>query len=361
MRAKADKEHRDERVAMIKAVLAQRRCVVCGGSISWKPQYVLKYPNHLPVTCCKRCHGIYSKRAVVITKDEAERRICDFIKAVGHHVSYAEAHRGCHISTKVLRKLGISVSMLNKRVLGDSEARVYSETKVTRSAKTLSELCDMSGIKADSHSSFVHALLSERRSDVAYLLDEVVCSYIASKGRYLGVTAIMHDLCISHDCLRGHYAIDVIGINKSLGFLNKRQSWYEEEGYAILCSILDKFDISREHSFDGCRSSKNWLLRFDFYIAKYNLLVEVDGEQHTNNNNGFFSEATIVNDNIKANFAERNNIKLVRVPAYPRRTFSVRFRDAVLDVLKPIELLETQSGKAEGNQQPSSEQMKFAF
>ena len=44
---------------------------------------------------------------------------------------------------------------------------------------------------------------------------------------------------------------------------------------------------------------------------------------------------------------------MLRIVTKPRHTFISRLRNTILDVLKPVELLETPPGNAEGNQQPS--------
>lgn len=58
-------------------------------------------------------------------------------------------------------------------------------------------------------------------------------------------------------------------------------------------------------------------LRYDFFIEKYNLLIEFDGEQH------YFPifgdekfEITIFHDKLKQEYAIKNNISLLRIPYY---------------------------------------------
>lgn len=81
--------------------------------------------------------------------------------------------------------------------------------------------------------------------------------------------------------------------------------------------------ILREHSinfeqqkkFSECKYKKP--LPFDFYIEEYNLLIELDGEQHYKPIDYFGGEKSfrsqVLRDHIKNSFCYRNGIKLVRV------------------------------------------------
>lgn len=77
----------------------------------------------------------------------------------------------------------------------------------------------------------------------------------------------------------------------------------------------NSIDFVPQKTFDGCRNKK--LLPFDFYIPKYNICIEYDGEQHYKPINFFGGEEklekTIQRDNIKTNYCMANNIQLIRV------------------------------------------------
>ena len=59
------------------------------------------------------------------------------------------------------------------------------------------------------------------------------------------------------------------------------------------------------------------MLRFDFYLNKYNTLIEFDGQQHFrpvdffNGEEGF--RLTQLRDNIKNEYCKNNNIPLLRI------------------------------------------------
>ena len=72
---------------------------------------------------------------------------------------------------------------------------------------------------------------------------------------------------------------------------------------------LEKNDIEFEtqQSFNCLKSNKNYKLRFDFFIPSLNLLIEIDDRSHAN------KEEQIINGEIKDDFCEKNQIKLLRI------------------------------------------------
>lgn len=82
--------------------------------------------------------------------------------------------------------------------------------------------------------------------------------------------------------------------------------------------IFKKFNIEyvSEKTFSGLKGLGGKLLRYDYYLNFLNILVEFDGKQH-------FVESTLfghtnfintqIHDLIKDQYADKNNIKLIRV------------------------------------------------
>ena len=73
-----------------------------------------------------------------------------------------------------------------------------------------------------------------------------------------------------------------------------------------------------QHKFSDCRSNKNAILYFDFYINN-NFLLECDGEQHYKYDvSGWNTEQSFYDrqerDNIKNEYAKSHNIPLKRIP-----------------------------------------------
>lgn len=95
----------------------------------------------------------------------------------------------------------------------------------------------------------------------------------------------------------------------------------QSHGEQRIIEILQQNNIyfEKQKSFSTCINPKtNKLLFFDFYLPKYNLLVEYDGEQHFySNNRGWNTNQNVeeiqYRDNIKNNWCQKNNIKLIRI------------------------------------------------
>ena len=71
-----------------------------------------------------------------------------------------------------------------------------------------------------------------------------------------------------------------------------------------------------QYSFDDLKDIS--LLRFDFYLPKFNILIEYQGEQHYKNKGTWGGEEgfkdRIKKDNMKRNYCSKNNIKLIEIP-----------------------------------------------
>lgn len=352
--AKRKEKRRQQRIRKLnrlKALFSLKKCVCCGGPIKWKDSYYNKTISRWPSTCCPTCHGIYSKRHDVYPKDAIIDKIKTFIEKKGRFVSYKEVIKDLKISSKVLSKHHISISALNKEVLGIAVNKYANECPAISTA-SLKELGLKYGKLCTTHAE----LLKHCRSigidtyDVVY---SICMSAIAANGAYTGVTFLMKDLGVSFEYLREHHKLDIISMNKAIGFVDKKSSWYERITNDKLVELLGEDKVSRDHVFPECRSTKNYPLRFDFYLPYHSVIIEVDGEQHTDINNAYHKESLVTNDSIKNKYAEDKGIALYRISTKPRHTFIDRLNTLILDVLKPIELLETLADKAEGNQQPS--------
>lgn len=342
-------------IAERKAVLASRKCVVCDGPIAWKSLYEHKSKDHLPITCCTRCHAIYSARDKRYTKDEIEQRIREYIRQKGAWATYAEVTHNVHIASKVLSRHHISVNQLNKEVLGMQEHRhdritCVGDNTIKSFDSLRAELCPA----AKTYKELLHFVCANyNEPDKTAYMEQVIFSYIKQRGAYTGVTAIMRDLHISFDSLRKTRKIDIQAMNSKLGFVDTKSSWYEHSAYAELLKYFQSDMISREHVFTDCRSAKNYPLRVDFYIPAIGVVLEIDGEQHYDKSNAYYKQTTIQNDQIKDQYLACHGIRLYRVAAKPRHTFLDRLTTLIKDVVKPVELLETPPSKVEGNQQPS--------
>lgn len=83
--------------------------------------------------------------------------------------------------------------------------------------------------------------------------------------------------------------------------------------------VLDELSIaySVEYKFPDCKNKRP--LPFDFYIPKYNLCIEYDGEQHFRRRDGFWGgdealEQMQYRDSVKTKYCEENGLHLLRIP-----------------------------------------------
>lgn len=87
----------------------------------------------------------------------------------------------------------------------------------------------------------------------------------------------------------------------------------------IIFSLLKelKLDFTTEKTFKDCKNPiTNKSLRFDFYLPKFNLCIENDGQQHFRPVNYFGGEKSfkegLMRDEFKTKYCKNNNIKLIR-------------------------------------------------
>lgn len=76
--------------------------------------------------------------------------------------------------------------------------------------------------------------------------------------------------------------------------------------------IDNEIDFEQEKTFDDCRDINR--LPFDFYLPKYNLIIEFDGQHHFHEIGFGNHESTKRHDKIKNQYCKDNNIGLLRIP-----------------------------------------------
>lgn len=100
-------------------------------------------------------------------------------------------------------------------------------------------------------------------------------------------------------------------------------------------------DIIMQKTFPSCISKRGRLLRFDIYLPKYKVLIELDGSQHWDKSHRYYSDTVLENDAIKNDYAKLNGYTLVRIP------FPGRFQAKDLLNIELLELLESLHAKAD--------------
>lgn len=122
--------------------------------------------------------------------------------------------------------------------------------------------------------------------------------------------------CVSGGDLKKH----INGVHER-PIMDKKMSLGEYAIYNYLTK--NNIEFVKEHTFNDLKSPKNSLLRYDFYIKSYNLLIEFDGRQHFEKNKWkSYHTEQIVNDmfdylvecdHLKNEYADANKIKLYRI------------------------------------------------
>lgn len=107
------------------------------------------------------------------------------------------------------------------------------------------------------------------------------------------------------------------GHTKSCGCLRSESVSLNE---ILIKSYLNKINVSHEtqKSFENCKGIGGKVLRFDFYLPKYNFLIEYDGAQHFKPVEYFGGikhfEILKKHDEIKNEYCKNNKINLIRLP-----------------------------------------------
>lgn len=114
----------------------------------------------------------------------------------------------------------------------------------------------------------------------------------------------------------------------------------ESKGEKLVNDILVKYKVKniRQKRFIDCISTnkgKRCLpLPFDFYLPKYNMCVEYDGEQHFKPVSSFGGEEAFktqkIRDKLKNQYCKKNGIKLIRIP------YTMKMEDIEPYILKEL-------------------------
>lgn len=86
-------------------------------------------------------------------------------------------------------------------------------------------------------------------------------------------------------------------------------------GENFLCRLFNENGISFETQKIYPELKNISLLRFDFYLPDYNILIEHQGEEHFGKGK-FFSESVITNDRLKYEFAINEKIPILYYTIY---------------------------------------------
>ena len=122
------------------------------------------------------------------------------------------------------------------------------------------------------------------------------------------------------------------GNTKSCGCM-RHKSYGEGKIKSLL--IENNIDFIQEYSDNSCRfSDTKCLARFDFYLPKYNTIIEYDGIQHFTVGKGKYDspeklQTTKAHDNYKNQWCKDHHINLIRIPY-------THYENIILEDLLPI-------------------------
>ena len=111
-----------------------------------------------------------------------------------------------------------------------------------------------------------------------------------------------------------------------------------------IAKYFDKCGIpyTQEKTFKECVNSRGNYLRYDFYLEQYNLLIEYQGPHHEKPINKYrrariAHEKTVIHDVIKANFAEQQQINLLKIDWKDFNKLAVILDQLIKDIKKYFE------------------------
>lgn len=112
----------------------------------------------------------------------------------------------------------------------------------------------------------------------------------------------------------------------------KSKSFGEKQILKWLTNNTIKFKTQKV--FDDCKNQRQ--LPFDFYLPEYNMLIEYDGKQHYEPieymGGKFGFEYRKQNDKIKSEFAEKNNIDLLRISYKEVNDISMLLKNKLINI-----------------------------
>lgn len=145
----------------------------------------------------------------------------------------------------------------------------------------------------------------------ANLIDDMK-RLIKKEGRYLTRLEICDKLNFNHHLLE-YFKISTLMMNKQCKMKPvKNISAFEHFCYETLAKVYK--DIEQQKILPNCVSPKMYPLKYDFYIPSLNVLIECDGEQHSDPDHFLMSDYRMECDRIKNQYATDNGITLIRIP-----------------------------------------------
>lgn len=140
--------------------------------------------------------------------------------------------------------------------------------------------------------------------------------YDYSKIEYIGLYSKVEIICSIHGSFLQKPAHHLRGCGCGCGC----QICSESIGEKLIVKVFTIYNIEfeRQKRFDDCRGNR-FPLAFDFFLPKYNVLIEFNGQCYYKNIYGQKSlDDTKKRDSIKNIWVRQKGIKLLRIPYWRR-------------------------------------------
>ena len=309
----------------------------------------------------------------------------EYIKTQDHYVSLAELRTALHLSDKLLYARGISCPDLNLRagkveylpertktkeeLLAEYAELVRNNRGIRRTAAAKAmhvsvDYLDELGIKSSAVRKQVG--ISSKNALTADETRNLIVEWLKTQPKYTPARVICRALHIDYFCAIQKNGLSVPELNRAAGHKPPDVSYYED--YAAYA--LDRAGIAyvRQKTYPDCKHKNR--LRFDFWLSDYNVLLEINGEQHYDTKS-FMYENSHRSDLIKQAYVELRGIPLYTLAAKPQGTFKKRLGKLIgkikglpvvtRDSADSIELLEASAGSAGGDQQPRLKKLSLGW
>jgi len=314
-------------------------CVVCGNVIKWD---IYKEAQNVK-TCSRHCAGLLVQSKLKESVEHLEMRLVAYIKDQGRYVSLKELREVFKISDKLLYSRHMSCAALNRKAGNYFPENKKSFDQVKTEYRQL--LKDNPGIRVQEAAraigvsmKYITALgikpgdlrkelgIHNKLSRTKEQIEAEILDWLSKQPVYVPAREICRALHIDFACSIQKKGIDIEALNIAAGHQPVYTSYYES--YATNSFTGASLRFESQKTFDDLKAKSK--LRFDFWFPDYNLLLEIDGQQHEKPTFGKEALAmTKSHDQLKENYAKEHGLLLVRIKATPRDTFIERINDFI--------------------------------
>ncbi len=309
-------------------------------------------------TLCRTCY-LTNKSAWRVGKGNLKENISNtilaYIKGKGAYCTGADIRRDLKISDKSVYRFRLSIPQLNyesgtgPKPWVDTKETLIEKIEVLLKGKgflTTPEICTSIQIPRHilQHRGITLQPIYDRlglKPPPKYVkeeLERLIIPWIKEQGQYCGVSRILKQFGIDFNCSWAALGLDADYLNKQAGFINLKESWYEVRAFKEFKKRFKPAFIQEQKRFTDCKSLRNWALRYDFSIETFTgpILIEVDGDQHYDVGNPYYTEELHANDLIKEKYAEEKDIPLLRIRCSPKTTFEERLQGLLEEVIQIV-------------------------